>query len=379
MVVSYDRHIYDGDKHEDKMQKQIYVTKPSMSGLEEYVCEIKDLWESKRLTNMGEKHEQLEDKLQQYLDTPNITLFANGHLALEYGIQVFGLTGEVITTPFTFASTTCAIVRSGLVPVFCDIDPNDFTIDTDKIERLITDKTSAIIPVHVYGRLCDTDSIEYIAMKNGLTVIYDAAHAFGVKGAANHGDASVFSLHATKVFHTVEGGCVCFRNAKYKPIVDRLKNFGIESDCGKAIYGGNGKMSEFHAAMGLCNLRYIDSWIEKRKALVQRYLLHLREVNGIQMMYYPDESNYAYLPALFGSMQIRDKVYEALKRHNIFARKYFYPLTSSYENNYSMYCTPVAYDVAQRVLVLPLYPDLQHSDVDRICTIILAQLSEAKS
>lgn len=361
------------------MQKQIYVTKPSMPGLEEYVCEIKDLWESKRLTNMGEKHEQLENKLQQYLDTPNITLFANGHLALEYAIQVFGLTGEVITTPFTFASTTCAIVRSGLVPVFCDIDPNEFTIDTDKIERLITDKTSAIIPVHVYGRLCDTDSIEYIAKKNGLTVIYDAAHAFGVKGAASHGDASVFSLHATKVFHTVEGGCVCFRNAKYKPILDRLKNFGIESDCGKAIYGGNGKMSELHAAMGLCNLRYIDSWIEKRKALVQRYLLHLREVKGIQMMYYPEESNYAYMPALFGSMQIRDKVYEALKQYNIFARKYFYPLTSTYDGKNSKLCTPVAYDVAQRVLVLPLYPDLKQSDVDSICTIIMTQLSEGKS
>lgn len=248
-------------------KKQILVTKSSMPPLEEYINEIKDLWESHWLTNMGKKHLELEDKLNDYLKTNNITLFTNGHLALECAIAALNLTGEVITTPYTFVSTTHAIVRNGLKPVFCDINPEDYTIDVTKIEELITEKTSAIIPVHVYGNVCNIEEIQRIADKYNLRVIYDAAHTFGVTvngvGIGNFGDVSMFSFHATKVFNTIEGGALTYNNPTLQQVLNDIKNFGITGPETIEYIGGNAKMNEFQAAMGLCNLRHVDEEIEK--------------------------------------------------------------------------------------------------------------------
>jgi len=363
------------------MESPIFVTKSSMPKLEEYIDEIKELWNSHWLTNMGIKHDRLEAELIKYLDIPNISLFANGHLALEAVISAFGLTGEVITTPFTFASTTHAIVRNGLEPVFCDIDPDNYTIDVRKIETLITDKTSAIVPVHVYGNVCDVERIDKIAKKHGLKVIYDAAHAFGETingiGIGNFGDASVFSFHATKVFNTIEGGAAAFKDNGLRKKLDGLKNFGITGfECVEYI-GGNAKMNEFQAAMGLCNLRHIDSEIEKRKAVSERYFERLSNIKGLKLCKPQPgiKSNYSYFPVVFdGFRMTRDEAYNALASKNIYARKYFYPLKSCFECykvRFSADVTPVARYISERVLTLPLYSDLTIEDVDRICDILL--------
>ena len=249
--------------------KQILVTKSSMPSLDEYVEEIKDIWETKWLTNMGVKHNKLKDELIKYLDVERIDLFTNGHMAIELSLQALKLKGEVITTPFTFASTTHAIVRNGLTPVFCDINPEDFTIDTKKLESLINDKTCAILPVHVYGNVCNVEEIDRIAKKHGLKVIYDAAHTFGVKykgkGIGQYGDASCFSFHATKVFNSIEGGAVSFKKESFGKELYKLKNFGIKDPETVDGVGANAKMNEFCAAMGLCNLRHINEEINKRK------------------------------------------------------------------------------------------------------------------
>ena len=363
------------------MNKPIQVTQSSMPDFEEYTEEIKAMWESHWLTNMGTKHKQLEVGLMQYLNAINITLFTNGHLALECVIAALNLTGEVITTPFTFASTTHAIVRNGLEPVFCDINPDDYTINVDKLESLITDKTSAIIPVHVYGNICNIEEIERIAKKHNLKVIYDAAHAFGVTvdgvSIANFGDASMFSFHATKVFNTIEGGAVVYKGEKLAKILYDIKNFGITGPESVEYVGGNAKMNEFQASMGICNLRHIDGEIEKRKFVVKRYIDRLGSINGIKLCK-PQigvKSNYAYFPVVFDGYKLsRDEVLEKLKVENIFARKYFYPLTSSFEcykGKFDVEKTPVAKYIAERVLTLPLYADLHLEDVDRICDIIL--------
>lgn len=361
--------------------KSIPVVKPSMPPYEEYIEEIKDLWESHWLTNKGQKHKQLEKELMEYLNTSNISLFTNGHLAFECIISVLNLSGEVITTPFTFASTTHAIVRNGLEPVFCDINSDDYTIDVDKLERLITDKTSAIVPVHVYGNICDVKEIETIANKYNLKVIYDAAHAFGITvdgvSVANFGDASMFSFHATKVFNTIEGGAVTYKYEKLSKILSSIKNFGIKGQESVEYVGGNAKMNEFQAAMGICNLRHIDKEIDKRKAVVERYIERLDNIQGIKLCK-PQagvKSNYAYFPVVFDGYRLnRDEVFEKLKEENIFARKYFYPLTSEFEcykGRFDIQKTPVAKYIADRVLCLPLYADLALEDVDRICNIIL--------
>jgi dTDP-4-amino-4,6-dideoxygalactose transaminase len=363
------------------MTKPIQVTRSSMPPYEEYIEEIKDLWQSHWLTNMGIKHKQLEKALLEYLKTPNITLFTNGHLALECVISALNLTGEVITTPFTFASTTHAIVRNGLEPVFCDINLDDYTIDVDKLESLITEKTSAIIPVHVYGNICNVKEIKRIAKKYNLKVIYDAAHAFGVTAdgvsSANFGDASMFSFHATKVFNTIEGGAVTYKDEKLSKILSNIKNFGITGQETVEYVGGNAKMNEFQAAMGLCNLRYVDREIEKRKKVVERYVERLSNIKGIKLCK-PQagvKSNYAYFPVVFDGYKLnRDEVFEELKRNKIFARKYFYPLTSTfqcYKGRFHIQKTPIAEYIARRVLCLPLYADLALEDVDRICDIIL--------
>ncbi len=363
------------------MNKLIQVTRSSMPKFEEYMDEIKSIWDSHWLTNMGVKHKQLEVELLNYLNTSNITLFTNGHLALECIIAALDLTGEVITTPFTFASTTHAIIRNGLQPVFCDINPDDYTIDTDKLESLITEKTSAIIPVHVYGNICNIKELERIAKKHDLKVIYDAAHTFGITvdgvGIANFGDASMFSFHATKVFNTIEGGAVAFRDKKLSKILYDIKNFGITGPESVEYIGGNAKMNEFQAAMGICNLRHIDKEIEKRKAVVERYVERLDNVDGIKLCKYQKgvKSNYAYFPVVFDGYKLhRDEIFEILKAKDIIARKYFYPIINEYEcykGRFDVKKTPVAKYIAERVLCLPLYADLALGDVDKICDIIL--------
>jgi dTDP-4-amino-4,6-dideoxygalactose transaminase len=362
------------------MNNKIQVTRSSMPPIEEYMEEIKSLWNSHWLTNMGEKHNQLEEELMRFLDVPNVSLFTNGHLALECVVQAFNLTGEVITTPFTFVSTTHAIVRNGLKPVFCDVNPHDYTIDIKKLERLITEKTSAILPVHVYGNICDVYEIDRIAQKYNLKVIYDAAHAFGVTvndtGIGNFGDAAMFSFHATKVFHTIEGGAITFKEESFKNKLNSIKNFGITGQESIEDIGTNAKMNEFQAAMGLCNLRNIDKDISKRKEIVARYMENLENINGIKLLKEQEnvKSNYAYFPVVFdGYKNSRDGIYELLKKNNIMARKYFYPLTNRiecYKDYFSSQGTPVAEYIADRVLCLPLYADLALEDVNRICKII---------
>ncbi len=364
---------------------QINVTRSSMPSFEEYCEEIKELWDTHWLTNMGAKHKQLEADLKSYLNTPNVALYTNGHLALENVITAmnFPIGSEVITTPFTFASTTHAIVRNNLVPVFCDVNDVDYTMDVTKIESLITDKTVAIVPVHVYGNICNVEEIKRIADQHGLKVIYDAAHAFGVtyKGisSANFGDASMFSFHATKVFNTIEGGAICFANTDLVQVLNDMKNFGIRGPEAVAYVGGNAKMNEFQAAMGICNLRHIDCEIAKRKAVVEHYRERLNGVKGIKLC--PEQtdvkSNYAYFPVVFdGYKYTRDDVFALLKAENIVARKYFYPLANAFDcyKNYptaGVEKTPVAAYIADRVLTLPLYADLTIEEVDRICDLFL--------
>lgn len=365
------------------MNEKILVTKSSMPQLDEYIDEIKDLWQSHWLTNMGIKHQTLEKELKKYLGVDNISLMTNGHLSLELAIQAMNLTGEVITTPFTFASTTHAIVRNGLTPVFCDINPVDFTMDVTKIESLITDQTSAIIPVHVYGNICNIEEIQKIAKKYDLKVIYDAAHTFGVKykdkGIGTFGDASMFSFHATKVFNTIEGGAVCFSDEDFGKKLYQLKNFGIKNENVVDAIGSNAKMNEFQAAMGICNLRHVDEEISKRKIVVERYRQHLKGVDGIQLspIQQDVQSNYAYFPIVINEKEFgvtRNEISDKLKENNIFSRKYFYPLTNSFDCFHGLYDvneTPIALQISKRVLTLPLYADLKLDEVDRICSIIL--------
>lgn len=363
------------------MDKLIQVTRSSMPDFEEYIEEIKDLWQSHWLTNNGIKHKKLEKILEEYLKTKNITLFTNGHLALESIIAALKLTGEVITTPFTFVSTTHSIVRNGLTPVFCDINSEDYTMDVSKLESLITDKTSAILPVHVYGNVCNVKEIERIAKKYNLKVIYDAAHAFGIKvndeSIANFGDASMFSFHATKVFNTIEGGAVTYKDSKLTEILNCIKNFGITGSEVVEYIGGNAKMNEFQAAMGICNLRHVDREILKRKAIVDRYIKRLKDIDGIKICKPQNgvKSNYSYFPVVFdGYKMTRDEVFESLKKKNIIARKYFYPLTNyfeCYKDRFTAEETPVAKYISERILTLPLYADLSLEDIDRICDIII--------
>ncbi len=364
---------------------KILVTKSSMPSLEEYVDEVKELWDTHWLTNMGVKHEQLRQELVKYLNVAEVELLTNGHMALELSLQAMGFAdeSEVITTPFTFASTTHAIVRNNLTPVFCDINPVDFTIDVTKIEELITERTVAIVPVHVYGNVCNIEEISQIAQRYNLKVIYDAAHTFGVKykglGIGNFGDASCFSFHATKVFNSIEGGAVTYNNPDLGLDIYRLKNFGIRGPENVDAVGANAKMNEFCAAMGLCNLRYIDEEIAKRKNVVERYRKHLGGVEGLQMNPIQDnvKTNYSYFPvvfdeSIFGSN--RDEVFVYLDENGIGARKYFYPLTNTFEcfkGRFDSGLTPVALEISKRVLTLPLYADLALEDVDRICELIL--------
>ena len=363
---------------------RILVTKSSMPPFEEYVKEIEDIWESHWLTNMGIKHKRFQEELIKYLQVSNLELLVNGHMALELTMQAMNLQGEVITTPYTFASTTHAIVRNGLQPVFCDINSDDYTIDVSKIESLITDKTCAIVQVHVYGNICNVEELDRIAQKYGLKVIYDAAHTFGIKykdkGIGSYGDASCFSFHATKVFNSIEGGAVCFHDKDFGHELYRLKNFGIKSEEVVDGIGANAKMNEFCAAMGICNLKHIDEEIQKRRKVVERYRDNLESIEGLVLNpQQPNvEPNYAYFPVvveerLFGAS--RNEIYNRLLENDVVARKYFYPLTNSFEcfhGEYDIAKTPVALHISKRVLTLPLYADLSIEDVDRICNLIIS-------
>lgn len=363
---------------------QILVTRSSMPGLDEYMDEIKDMWDSHWLTNMGPKHKQLQARLIEYMGVENIDLFTNGHMAIELTLQAMNLQGEVITTPFTFASTTHAIVRNGLEPVFCDIDPVTFTMDPEKLESLITDRTCAILPVHVYGNVCNIEEIERIAHKYELKVIYDACHTFGEtykgKGIGSFGDASCFSFHATKAFNTIEGGAVCFKDKRLGASLYELKNFGIHGPEEVSAVGANAKMNEFCAAMGLCNLEHLETEIAKREKVVKRYRQNLEKVDGLQLNVIQEDvkPNYAYFPVVFEEKVFgasRAEVFDALAEQGIGARKYFYPLTntfSAFHGKYNVMETPVALHISKRVLTLPMYADLALEDVDRICEIILS-------
>ncbi len=359
---------------------QINVTRSSMPTYEEYCEEIKDLWESRWLTNMGAKHNQLKAELCDYLKVPNTELFCNGHIALYCAIKALGLKGEIITTPFTFASTTNAIVQAGCTPVFCDV-AEDYTIDVTKIENLITDKTSAILGVHVYGNICDVEAIDAIAKKHSLKVIYDAAHAFGVeykgRGICTYGDISMLSFHATKVFHTIEGGALCYNDASLTSDIVKQRGFGLngeEIDC----FGTNGKMNEFCASMGLCNMRHIDDEIESRGEAYRRYTERLLGTDGVKLLPLREgiKQNFAYYPVLFDKKvfgKSRDEVVALLSAEKVVARKYFYPLVSSNKEFGSdlSYLTPIAKEYSENVLCLPMYAHLDVTDIDRICDIIL--------
>lgn len=370
------------------MDSRILVTRSSMPPFEEYCTEIASLWESRWLTNNGVKCRELAEGLKAHLGVENISLFVNGHQALECTIEALGLgedgRNEVITTPFTFASTTHAIVRKGLRPVFCDVRPTDYTIDYGRIEELVTERTCAIVPVHVYGNVCNDEEIEAIAKRYNLKVIYDAAHAFGVEKdgipVGRYGDASMFSFHATKVFHSIEGGCVCFGDPALAEPLARWRNFGIAAPESCLHVGGNAKMNEFAAAMGICNLRHTNEEIAKRKIVAERYFELLASVPGLDLCVPPPnvEHNYAYLPVVVNPEEFgatRDDVFDVLAVNGIGARKYFFPLTSDFEcyrNILPHGDTPVADRVAQRVITLPMYADLALKDVEKICEIVVS-------
>lgn len=358
----------------------INVTRSSMPSYEEYCEEIRSIWDTVHLTNMGPIHNKFKEQIKEYLNVKNVELFVNGHLALYVAIRALGLQGEIITTPFTFASTTNAIKQAGCEPVYCDIK-DDYTIDENKIEALITDKTVAIMGVHVYGNICAVEEIQRIADKHGLKVIYDAAHAFGVKykgvGIGSFGDVSMFSFHATKVFHTIEGGCLTFADCTLTDKIAKERNFGVAGD-DLVCFGTNAKMNEFQAAMGVCNLRHINEEIASRGVAFERYNERLSGARGIKLLEFsPDlKQNYAYYPIcvdplVFGSN--RDTIAEKLLEKGILARKYFYPLVSE---NQGFDCdmtagTPKALDISRNILCLPMYAHLSIEDVDTICDIIL--------
>ena len=367
------------------MEKEVLVTQSSMPTLEEYIEEIKPLFESKWLTNMGDKHKELEKRLKEYLKVESISLFTNGHMALVSGIHCmnFPKGGEIITSPFSFSSTTHAIIQNGLKPVFCDINDEDYTIDVNKIEELITDRTVAILPVHVYGHVCDVEKIDKIAKKHNLKVIYDAAHVFGVKyknnSVAKYGDMSMFSFHATKVFNTIEGGGLVYKDKNLKKKIDQYKNFGILDSEHVVDIGINAKMNEFCAAMGICNLRHIDEELKKRKIVYNRYCERLKDIPGIKISKIQDnvDFNYAYFPIVFDKKvfgKSRDEIKEELEKKNIFTRKYFYPLISDYDcykNEFSSDKTPIAKEISNNILTVPIYANLSLEIVDKICDIIL--------
>ncbi|WP_286966034.1 MULTISPECIES: DegT/DnrJ/EryC1/StrS family aminotransferase [Acinetobacter] len=361
-------------------QESIYVTQPVLPELDEFIPYLEQIWNNKILTNCGPLHQQLEKELCEYLGVDYISLFNNGTIALVTALQALGLEqGEVITTPYTFVATAHSIVWNKLTPVFVDIDPHTSNIDPIKVEMAITDKTVAILPVHCYGIPCDVEALQNIATKHNLKLVYDAAHAFGVKhhgkSLLNYGDLSVLSFHATKVFNTFEGGAIVCHSAEMKQRIDRLKNFGIVNESIINDISLNGKLSEVHAALGLLQLKSIDSTLLARQKVDEIYRHGLADISGIHCIKRPslEKDNYSYFPIIISEQYLlsRDELFEKLKQNNIFARKYFYPIMTDlnvYKNYESM--TPNAKWLSERVLCLPMYPTLSLDQCSVIVNVI---------
>ena len=364
--------------------KSIFVTQPCLPPLEEFMPYLQQIWDNKWLTNNGPLHQQLEQQLADYLGVKYISLFSNGTLALITALQALSIQGEVITTPFSFVATTHSLWWNKITPVFVDIEPDYLNLDPAKIEAAITPLTTAIMPVHVYGNPCKMDEIQQIADKHGLKVIYDAAHAFGVKkddvSILNQGDLSILSFHATKVFSTIEGGAIICHTEEMKHHIDNLKNFGFRGETTVEEPGINAKLNEVQAAYGLLQLKYIDKFIAKRKAITELYQTLLKDVSGIRFL--PDMGGithcYSYLPILvderiYGSS--RDELYNKLKENNIFGRRYFYPLISDFEPYRELHSASsdnliVATNASKQVLCLPIYVELEELSIINICSII---------
>lgn len=353
-----------------------------MPPLNEVYKKIKEIWESKWLTNFGQQHKTFELELKKYLKVKNLSLFCNGTLALQLACQALELTGEVITTPFTFPATINSLYQNNITPIFCDIKLDDFNINPDEIENLITPNTSALMPVHVFGNPCDVEKIDNIAKKYSLKVIYDSAHCFGVeykgKAIGTFGDVNMFSFHATKIFHTLEGGALTYNDEKFNLKFFLLKNFGIKGEEDIFLPGTNAKMNEIQAAIGLLNLNLVDEEIEKRKKLTKIYKVNLKDIIGIRFLEENKEViyNYQYFPILIDEFEFslnRDQVYEEMKKYNVFTRKYFYPICTQYKyypckdaDNF-----PNAEKIANEILCLPIYGELMEEDILKICEILL--------
>lgn len=365
-------------------EKQITVTSPLLPSLEEFLPSLEDIWNRKWLTNNGYYHQKLEQALCDYLQVPYISLFTNGTLPLLCALQALRITGEVITTPYSFVATTHSLWWNGIKPVFVDIDPETCNIDPEKIEDAITPRTTAIMPVHVYGKPCDTDRIQAIADKYGLKVIYDAAHAFGVKvngeSILNAGDISTLSFHATKVYNTIEGGALVCHDEKTKKRIDYLKNFGFAGETEIVAPGINGKIDEIRSAYGLLNLKQVDTAIEARHQIAIKYRKVLRNVNGLHVMEdIPGvRHNYSYFPIFVDAEKYgmtRDELYFKMKEQNVFGRRYFYPLISEFSTYRGLDSArldnlPVAHKIANSVICLPMYAGLSEDDIDRILIVL---------
>lgn len=366
------------------MDKIIYVTQPTLPPLHEFVGYLKQIWDSKVITNMGPLHKQFEQELANYLGVKYISLFSNGTIALITALQALHITGEVITSPFSFVATTHSLWWNNIKPVFVDIEPEFFNLNPKKIEAAITPQTTAIMPVHVYGNPCRIEDIQKIADKYGLKVIYDAAHAFGVningRSIMNCGDLSIMSFHATKVFNTIEGGAIVCHDEEMKTRIDFLKNFGFADEVTIVTPGINGKMNELQAAYGILQLKYVEEYIAKRKTIADTYRKYLAGVPGINYLKDMEgiRHGYPYFPILIDEKkygQSRDEVYKILKMNNIFSRRYFYPLISNFPSYRGLPSTEkenllVANKISKQVLCLPIYPALKPEDIQRIIGII---------
>ncbi len=368
----------------DKLENPVYVTQPAMPPLDEFTDYLKQIWDSKIITNNGPFHQQFEKALAEYLGIKHISVFSNGTLALVTALQALKITGEVITTPFSFVATTHALWWNKITPVFVDIEPDYFNLDPEKVEAAITPQTTAILPVHVYGNPCNLTKLQEIADIYGLKLIYDAAHAFGVKvngnSILNFGDMSILSFHATKVFNTIEGGAIVCPDEKTKKRIDYLKNFGFSGETSVIEPGINAKMNEMQAAYGLLQLKYIDDYIAKRKEIAGFYKRQLTGISGISFF---DEMagvnhNYSYFPILINKEEFghsRNEVYEELKKYKIFTRRYFYPLISQFPTYRGLISSkkenlPIAESIADKVLCLPIYPNITPDVIYKIKDVI---------
>lgn len=364
--------------------KPVYVTQPALPPLDEFTEYLKQIWDSKIITNNGPFHQQFEKELADYLGVEFLSVFANGTLALVTALQALRITGEVITTPFSFVATTHSLWWNNIKPVFVDIEPDFFTLDPEKIEAAITPQTTAVMPVHVYGNPCKMDAIQKIADTYGLKVIYDAAHAFGVRingnSVLNYGDLSILSFHATKTFNTIEGGAIICHDEKTKRRIDFLKNFGFADEVTVVEPGINAKMNELQAAYGLLQLKYVDEYIDNRKFIAELYRKELTGIDGLRILHDIEGVNHSftYFPILIDKHLFRESrnvVYERLKDNGIYGRRYFYPLISQFSTYRGLPSArpenlPISTKIAEQVICLPIYPDLEHETVKTICNIL---------